>query len=237
MTKLLQVGMSSAGELHHQFGHIACTLGGVNYESRGSKGCLRGSAARGATNPLFRHTFHLVLPDASAAEAKAYADSCVGQPYILGRVPTKNRGGDCSGYVSGIICAARGKPLMRLFSTATWPTRFDDADLGFVAGLGGGVAISDISAIGVPDRPFPGREFTTSSPRSDHVKWIQSRLNCAAKHSTRRSRINHWPRTDSSVRVPRRWSWHSSTSRHWSPTEGSADDVGPAPGGSLTAGR
>jgi hypothetical protein len=136
MSKLLQIGMSTAAELGSRYGHIACTLDGVNYESRGGRGCLKGSAARGATNPLFRHHFHLRLTDAQAARAKAYADSCVGQPYVLGGVPTAQRGGDCSGKISGIICKAKGMPLKRLFATATWLSRFDDPDMGFSKGLG-----------------------------------------------------------------------------------------------------
>ena len=118
MSKLLQIGMSTAAELGTRYGHIACTLDGVNYESRGGRGCLKGSAARGATSPLFRHHFHLRLTDAQAAKAKAYADSCVGRPYVLGGVPTAQRGGDCSGYASGIICRAKGMSLKRLFATA-----------------------------------------------------------------------------------------------------------------------
>src|SRR5262249_52395772 len=116
--------MSSATELHHQYGHIACTLGGGNYESRGSKGCIPGSSARGATNSLFKHTFHLVLSEAAAKKAKKYADSCVGQRYVLGQVPSAHQGGDCSGFISGIICVARGERIKRLFTTASWPTRF-----------------------------------------------------------------------------------------------------------------
>jgi hypothetical protein len=136
MSMLLQVGMSTAAELGSRYGHIAFTLGEVNYESRGSKGCLKGSAARGATNPLFRHHFHLRLTDAQAAKAKAYADSCAGQPYVLGQIPTANRGGDCSGLGCGMVCAANGKPPTRLFTTATWLSRFDDPDMGFSKGLG-----------------------------------------------------------------------------------------------------
>jgi Putative peptidoglycan binding domain len=186
VAKLLQIGMSTAGELGSRYGHIACTLGGVNYESRGGRGCLKGSAARGATNPLFRHHFHLKLSDDQAAKAKAYADSCVGEPYVLGGVPTSTTGGDCSGFVSGIICKAKGKPLKRLFATATWLTRFDDADMGFSKGLGGlaaaALASSNPNAIGRPDRPYPGRTFSKDSPKSDHVKWIQARLNIVANN-------------------------------------------------------
>lgn len=184
MTRLLQVGLSTAAELHSRYGHVACTLGGVNYESRGSRGCLRGSSARGASHPLFRHTFHIVLTDAAAAAAKAYADGCVGQPYVLGQVPSKTRGGDCSGFVSGIICVAKGKPVRRLFSTGTWLARFDDGDLNFHIGLGGGrLQPPGISEIGRPDRPFPGRVFEFGSPKSDHVRWIQSRLNFAGHNA------------------------------------------------------
>jgi peptidoglycan hydrolase-like protein with peptidoglycan-binding domain len=175
MSKLLQIGMSTAGELSSTYGHIACTLGGVNYESRGSKGCLRGSAARGATHSLFRHTFHMLLSNAAAASAQEYGNACAGQPYVLGQVPSSHRGGDCSGLISGIICEATGKPIKRLFTTATWLSRFDD--LGFAPGLG---VSFRCDGFGKPDRPFPGRVFTTASPISDHVKWIQARLNCAA---------------------------------------------------------
>jgi len=145
---------------------IACTLGGVNYESRGSRGCIRGSAARGATDRLFRHTFHLLLGEAAAAEARKYADSCIGQPYVLGRVPSNSHGGDCSGFVSGIICAARGRPVKRLFTTATWLSRFDDQDVGFQNGLGGGVVTSPIifTSFISTVTPSPGRSFVYSFP-------------------------------------------------------------------------
>jgi hypothetical protein len=136
MSKLLQIGMSTAAEINRRYGHIACTLDGVNYESRGSRGCEKGSNARGAADPLFKHHFHLQLTDDQAAKAKAYADSCVGQPYVLGGVPTGQRGGDCSGMISGLICKAKGMSLKRLFTTATWLSRFDDADMGFSTGLG-----------------------------------------------------------------------------------------------------
>ena len=182
MTKLFQMGMSTAAELSDDFGHIACTLGGVNYESRGGAGCLRGSAARGAGSALFRHHFHRILSEADAARAKTYADSCVGQPYILGGVPTSSRGGDCSGYMSGIICSARGVEVRRLFATATWQSRFDDADVGFVKGLAPGpggslIPLTDPNRPGMMDRPYPGMPFNKMSPKSNHVRWIQARLN------------------------------------------------------------
>jgi hypothetical protein len=38
MAKLLLIGVSYPHELRRGIGHVACTLGGVNYESRGSSG-------------------------------------------------------------------------------------------------------------------------------------------------------------------------------------------------------
>jgi hypothetical protein len=136
MSKLLQIGMSTAAELGSRYGHIACTLDGVNYECRGGRGCLKGSEARGATNPLFRHRFHRRLTDAQAARAKADADRCVGQPYVLGAAPNSSTGQDCSSFMSRVCCKALGLPLKRLFTTATWLSRFDDPDLRFSPGLG-----------------------------------------------------------------------------------------------------
>jgi len=181
MSKLLLVGISFPNEMRSGIGHVACTLGGVNYESRGRRGCLKGSAARAATNPLFRHQFHRVLGDAEAARAKEYADSCVGQPYGWGHVPLPRlprRGGDCSGYVSGIICAARGEAPHRLFATGTWSGVA--RRLGFAPGLGGGGA-PKASGIGVLDRPFPGFAVEKGMRKPDHIKWIQARLNFAAR--------------------------------------------------------
>jgi hypothetical protein len=131
MAKLLQVGISYPWELASGIGHVACTLGGVNYESKGSAGILKGSAARSAANGLFKHQFHLVLTDAQAAAAKRYADAQVGERYRWGGVP--GDGGDCSGYVSGIICAALGRPIERLFATGNW--RDVNKGLGFKPGL------------------------------------------------------------------------------------------------------
>jgi peptidoglycan hydrolase-like protein with peptidoglycan-binding domain len=198
MTKLLQVGQSTAGELHDRFGHIACTLGGVNYESRGSKGVLRGSAARGANNPLFREHFFLLLPDAEAAAAKKFADSCVGKRYILGGVPANNRGTDCSGLVSGIFCAAKGRRLERLFCTATW--RDVRKHLGFSEGLGNGGIQGKRAGIGVLDRPYPGGIFEVGSPVSDHVRFIQVRLNFAGvAHPPLQGTGQYGPRTKATV--------------------------------------
>ncbi|MEV4347009.1 peptidoglycan-binding domain-containing protein [Actinoplanes sp. NPDC049596] len=167
MAKLLQVGVSTASELGSRYGHMACTLGGINYESRGGRGCLRGSTARGAGNRLFRHQFHIVLSDAEGAAAKRYADSCVGQPYIIFGVPSARRGGDCSGYASGIICAAKGRPPRRLFDTSTWLKTY--AGLGFRAGLGQRF----------PDRPYPGYVVARGSTAAGHIRWIKGRLNMA----------------------------------------------------------
>ncbi len=180
MSVLLQIGIAYPNELSEGIGHVACTLGGVNYESRGGKGCLRGSHARGATNKLFRHQFFLLIPKAEATTAHNYAEDCVGQPYVWDRVPTSKNGGDCSGFVSGIICFARGgSSPKRVFSTGTWKSVRDD--LGFKSGLGGGV-IATAQPAGVADRPYPGHQIKENSTEAGHVKWIQARLNFAASN-------------------------------------------------------
>jgi peptidoglycan hydrolase-like protein with peptidoglycan-binding domain len=183
MTKLLLVGVMLPAESRTGIGHTACTLGGVNYESKGSRGCIKGSIARGAAHPLFRHQFHLEVSDAQALRAKVYADGCVGQPYVWANVPTSRHGGDCSGYVSGIISAALDrKPVPhRLFATLGWPAVA--RGLGFSPGLAG-AAVTHLgaSAVGVLDRPFPGAPVARDSPKHSHVKWIQARLNFAAKN-------------------------------------------------------
>lgn len=182
MAVLLLVGVSTAQELGREIGHMACTLGGVNYESRGGRGVLKGTAARGATHQMFRKQFHRKLTSEQARRAKEYADSCIGQPYVFGGVPTKRRGGDCSGFVGGIICVADGKDPVRLFGTSTWGGVADD--LGFRRGLAGGGAPTP-EPIGIADRPFPGRPVERGTENSNHVKWIQARLNFAAggKHA------------------------------------------------------
>lgn len=179
MAKLLQIGISFPHEMSSDIGHVACTLGGVNYESRGGAGILRGSAARSASNGLFRHRFHIRLSETQAKRAKRYADRCVGRPYVWGGVPKMSGGGgDCSGYVSGIICAALGKsPIRRLFATGNWSAKA--AGLGFKPGLGGGSIRKKIDPIGVADRPFPGFAIERNSLKRNHVKWIQARLNFA----------------------------------------------------------
>lgn len=183
MSVLLQIGIAYPSELSEGIGHVACTLGGVNFESRGGRGCVRGSHARGATSKLFRHHFHLAIPKARADAARKYADACIGQPYVWDRVPSSTHGGDCSGFVSGIICFANGLgSAKRLFSTGTWKSQ--RADLGFEPGLGGGV-ILDAQPAGVQDRPYPGHPVARNSPERGHVKWIQARLNFSAhnKHA------------------------------------------------------
>jgi hypothetical protein len=174
MTKLLQIGIIFPHETSSGIGHVACTLGGVNYESRGGRGCVKGSAARGATHPLFRHHYHRVLSDPQAAAAKAWSDKAVGLPYKWGLVPKAapppKTGGDCSGYISGLISAAEGKPIVRRFSTGTWRREF--RRLGFGEGLGGAG----------DDRPYPGTPIGPGSRKRNHVRWIQARLNHDAGH-------------------------------------------------------
>src|SRR4051795_1811839 len=108
MAKKLAIGISYKRELSSGDGHVACTLGRVNYESEGSRGIIKGRSARGATSRLFRHQFYIIVSDAAAKRAKEWADAQVGEPYVWGRVP--GHGGDCSGYVSGIICKALNRP-------------------------------------------------------------------------------------------------------------------------------
>jgi peptidoglycan hydrolase-like protein with peptidoglycan-binding domain len=180
---LFQIGHATAKDLGHDFGHIACTLAGVNYESRGSKGVLKGMPARGATNPLFVNHFHLVFTDDQARRALRYANACAGHKYVLGQVPTRHQGGDCSGFMSGIIRAARGHPLQRIFTTATFLDRADD--LGFTSGLGGGVIVGgQISEFARENRPFPGHILRKGDPKSGNVRWVQARLNFARSKGT-----------------------------------------------------
>ena len=56
--------------------------------------------------------------------------------------------------------------------------------MGFSQGLGVDTPspITTLNAIGVADRPYPGHPFDKDSPKSDHVKWIQARLNIAGKN-------------------------------------------------------
>lgn len=180
MPILLQIGHATAAQIgpHESYGHIAATLGGMNFESRGSKGVISGDAARGAANRLFKQHFHMVLTDQEARRALRYAKRCVGHAYVLGQVPTRHRGGDCSGFMSGIICRAKGKDLVRLFTTASFEDRADN--LGFATGLGGGqIRRPGISPTGKQDRPWPGRVFQAGPEHSRHIKWIQARLNFA----------------------------------------------------------
>lgn len=184
MAVLMQIGIVYPNEMKHGIGHVACTLGGVNYESRGSRGVLKGSSARGATNPLFKHHFFRVLSDNQAAAAKKLADSCVGLPYVWAAVPRSapkpGHGGDCSGFMSAIICAADGRTPARLFGTGNWKSKFKG--LGFAEGLRKSAPIGGIGAL---DRPYPGNPIGLNSPKRDHVRWIQARLNFAGKGKTK----------------------------------------------------
>lgn len=57
----LSFGIMYPQESSSGIGHMAMTIGDLNAEERGSAGALVGSAARGATSPLFNHHFHLPL--------------------------------------------------------------------------------------------------------------------------------------------------------------------------------
>jgi len=179
MAVLFQAASPSRTSCAPGSGHIAGTLGGVNYERRGGRGCVKGSAARGATNPLFRHHFHLVLSDEQAARAKKYADGCVGRGYLMGGVPTATRRGDCSGYIAGIHCAAMGRRPRRLCWTGNWTTKHKD--LGFRKGLGAGVTAGPHTSAG--SRPGSTAPRTTTTPR-----WTATHWSWTANSATGRSR-------------------------------------------------
>ena len=157
-------------------GPDAAAFYGVNYEARGGRKIRKGQDpdVRGATSPLFRRQHHLVLTDAQAKAVKKYLDSCLGHFYDFGMVPTANRGGDCSGLCSGAVCVALGKPVRRLFTTATWKSKL--TGLGFKKGLG------KQADPGVADRTFPGHIIKQGSRESGHVLWIKARLNFAANN-------------------------------------------------------
>jgi hypothetical protein len=55
------LGVRFPKESRSGIGHVAGTLGGLNVESRGHRGVLTGRAARGATNLLFLHHFHVPI--------------------------------------------------------------------------------------------------------------------------------------------------------------------------------
>lgn len=55
------IGVMYPSESSSGIGHMAGTLGGLNVESRGGAGVLLGADARGATNSLFNHHFHMKI--------------------------------------------------------------------------------------------------------------------------------------------------------------------------------
>jgi peptidoglycan hydrolase-like protein with peptidoglycan-binding domain len=94
--------------------------------------------------------------------------------YPYRRRPRPGGGGDCTGLQNLIYAVAHGKPLAWRFSTGTWKAHF--TELGFAGGLGTTLPLRP----GVLDRPYPGTPVGLNSPKKDHVKWIQARLNFAA---------------------------------------------------------
>ncbi|MFI7707602.1 hypothetical protein [Nonomuraea sp. NPDC049480] len=94
-----RVGVTDAG-----VGHMAGTLGGVNVESRGSRGVVVGSAARGANNGLFSRRYGLRLASGGVMpwsfdnggylpEGTSLVHNGTGAPEPLANVD-KMRGGD-----------------------------------------------------------------------------------------------------------------------------------------------
>lgn len=59
------MGVIFPWETSSGIGHMAGTLSGFNVEARGGYGVLLGSKARSATNPLFRHHYHMKIRRAS----------------------------------------------------------------------------------------------------------------------------------------------------------------------------
>lgn len=151
MPTTLTIGISYPGQMASGVGHVAATLGGVNYESRSSAGVVSGGAARGADNRLFRQRFHLALTDAQADRARQWADAQVGKPYAWGGAGANARGYDCSGYISGIIAAALGRTPGRLFATGSWTSVY--RQLGFQQGAG--PAGDQLAALGGIDQSLP----------------------------------------------------------------------------------
>ncbi|MFI9552651.1 hypothetical protein [Nonomuraea endophytica] len=77
-----RVGVTDAG-----VGHMAGTLGGVNVESRGSRGVVVGSAARGANNGLFSRRYGLKFDNGGyLPEGTSVVHNATGAPEPLANV-------------------------------------------------------------------------------------------------------------------------------------------------------
>ena len=75
------LGVRYPSESGSGIGHVAGTLGGLNVESRGGRGVLAGSAARGANSVLFLHHFHLTVDGAARLGTLAPAPPQLVRPY------------------------------------------------------------------------------------------------------------------------------------------------------------
>ena len=75
------LGIRYPSESRSGIGHVAGTLGGLNVESRGGRGVLSGSAARGANSVLFLHHFHLSVDSARLGTLAVTAPQQLLRPY------------------------------------------------------------------------------------------------------------------------------------------------------------
>jgi hypothetical protein len=87
------LGVRYPSESSSGIGHVAGTLGGLNVESRGHRGVLTGSAARGANNVLFRHHFHLPVDSARLGTLPVAAPQQLLRPYP-GHIHSRKAGVD-----------------------------------------------------------------------------------------------------------------------------------------------
>jgi peptidoglycan hydrolase-like protein with peptidoglycan-binding domain len=75
------LGVRFPFESHSGIGHVAGSLGRLNVESRGGRGVLVGAAARGATNTLFTHHFHVPIDGAKLGAPPPPQPSRLLHPY------------------------------------------------------------------------------------------------------------------------------------------------------------
>lgn len=80
-TNDFNLGVRYPSESRSGIGHVAGTLGGLNVESRGGRGTLAGSAARGANSALFLHHFHLAVDSARLGTLATMAPQRLLRPY------------------------------------------------------------------------------------------------------------------------------------------------------------
>jgi peptidoglycan hydrolase-like protein with peptidoglycan-binding domain len=75
------IGVRYPFESRCGIGHVAGTIGGLNVESRGGRGVLVGSLARGAASTLFLHHFHFPIEGARQGVRLSPPPRRLVQPY------------------------------------------------------------------------------------------------------------------------------------------------------------